>query len=182
MRAAVSAAAGNSLCSGCTGPVLKKAVVLRLHLVTAGVYVDHHIRPRRRDPSLGDADEVVQPTVAFVIGLEPADEVLPSRLIALEEGSMRLPGWLSGRAHLAACDRPCAAVDSLTRPRCLQSGRSRCHVLRRKRSPPRSRRGSRWCIHLPRRGHPPRSSNGKPRGVRDMVLIDGGPDPARLIE
>jgi hypothetical protein len=29
MRAAVSAAAGNSLCSGWTGPVLKKVVVLR---------------------------------------------------------------------------------------------------------------------------------------------------------
>ena len=48
----------------------EKAVVVRLHLVNASVNVDHHIRPRRRDPSLGDANQVVQPTVAFVIGLK----------------------------------------------------------------------------------------------------------------
>jgi hypothetical protein len=35
---------------GWKGPVLKMAVVLRLHLVNAGVNVDHHIRLRR--PSL----------------------------------------------------------------------------------------------------------------------------------
>src|SRR5215204_4093867 len=61
--------------------------VLCRQLVNAGVNVDHHVRSRRRDPSLGDAYEVVQPAVAFVIGLEPADEVLPSRLIALKDRS-----------------------------------------------------------------------------------------------
>jgi hypothetical protein len=93
MRAAVSAVAGNSLCSGWTG-LLKEAVVLRQHRVNAGVNVDHHIRPRREippsamgDPSLGDANEVVQATVGFVIGLEPADKVLPSRLIAVKDRS-----------------------------------------------------------------------------------------------
>jgi hypothetical protein len=42
-----------------------------LHLVDAGRDVNHHIRPSRRNASLGDAHEVVQPTVAIVIGLEP---------------------------------------------------------------------------------------------------------------
>jgi hypothetical protein len=37
--------------------------------------------------SLGDGDEVVQPAVAFVIGLEPADKVLPSRRIAVKDRS-----------------------------------------------------------------------------------------------
>ena len=61
--------------------------MLRLHLVNTGVNVDHHIRPCRRDSSLGDANQVVQPTVALMIGLEPADKVLPSRLIALKDRS-----------------------------------------------------------------------------------------------
>jgi hypothetical protein len=43
---------------GTTTP-LKDRAVLRLHLVDTGVDVDHHLPRRRRDQSLGDADQVV---------------------------------------------------------------------------------------------------------------------------
>src|SRR5215213_641065 len=62
-------------------------VVLCLHLVNTGVDVDHHSPRRRRDQSFGDADEVVQPAIALVIRLEPADKVLPSRLVAFKDRS-----------------------------------------------------------------------------------------------
>jgi hypothetical protein len=37
------------------------------------------------DPSLGDADHVVQPAVVLVIRFEPADKVLPPWLVAFED-------------------------------------------------------------------------------------------------
>jgi hypothetical protein len=42
-----------------TARPLKDRAVLRLHFVDTGVDVDHHLPRRRRDQSLGDADQVV---------------------------------------------------------------------------------------------------------------------------
>jgi hypothetical protein len=61
--------------------------VLCLHLVNTGIDVDHHAPRRRRDQSFADTDQVVQPAVALVIRLEPADKVLPARLVAFKDRS-----------------------------------------------------------------------------------------------
>src|SRR5690348_2335289 len=56
---------------------------LARYLVDTGVDADLHATGA--DASLCYADDVVQPAVALVIGLEPTDQVLPSRLVAFED-------------------------------------------------------------------------------------------------
>jgi hypothetical protein len=59
------------------------AAALSRHLVDTGV--DAYLHALGTDGSLGDADNVIQPAVALVIRLEPADQVLPARLVAFED-------------------------------------------------------------------------------------------------
>src|SRR4051812_26245765 len=56
---------------------------LASELVHARVHADMH--PLVQDATLGDADGVVQPAIALVIGFEPPHEILPARQIAFGE-------------------------------------------------------------------------------------------------
>jgi hypothetical protein len=56
---------------------------LASELVHARVHADMH--PLVQDATLGDADGVVQPAIALVIGFEPPHEILPARRIAFGE-------------------------------------------------------------------------------------------------
>src|SRR5882724_9937547 len=64
-------------------PTSAAAAGLSRQLVDTGVDVDLHALAA--DSSLGDADNVIQPAVALVVRLEPADQVLPSQLLAFED-------------------------------------------------------------------------------------------------
>jgi hypothetical protein len=70
--------------------------------VDGGVEVE--LDPPGPDPSFRDADEVVEPAVALVVRLEPADEALASRLVAVEH---RPPAKLEeDRRALGSGDQP----------------------------------------------------------------------------
>src|SRR5512133_211687 len=62
---------------------MRQTWTLSRQLVDTGVDVDLHAVAA--DGSLGDADNVIQPAIALVIRLEPADQVLPSWPVVFED-------------------------------------------------------------------------------------------------
>src|SRR5882724_6533017 len=99
-------------------PTSAAAAALSRQLVDTGVDVDLHALAA--DGSLGDADNVIQPAVALVVRLEPADQVLPSRLVAFED---RAPTKLEqdGCAIVGRDEPAHVRFHGLRRSRCLSS-------------------------------------------------------------